>query len=85
MKAKLNAGSCGDAEQLRSTIGQWDTFISLYKDLFGSHTRKYHWEIRHLMGRNDRPEGIRMLLVGNSGYTKLQKLYRELREEKKIK
>jgi len=76
--------SGGDAWQL-STIRKWDSFLALYKDLFGGNTRKYHWNKDHLDGQNDRPEGIMMLLDGSTGYKKLNAEYYRLKKEKKLK
>ena len=74
----------GDASQV-SVMKEWDTFMSLYKDLFGGINRKEHWDKRHLHGSNDRPEGIRMLLNGTTGYKTLHKEYYRLKKEKNIK
>jgi hypothetical protein len=74
----------GDAWQL-STIRKWDSFLTLYKDLFAGNSRKYHWDIDHLHGRNDRPEGIMMLLDKSTGYRELSAKYYRLKKEKKLK
>ena len=79
-----NQIGAGDAHQL-CTIRQWDTFLTLYKDLFGGISRKYHWNKVHLHGVNDRPEGIMKLLHGNTGYKSLYNRYRMLKKEKKLK
>jgi len=77
-------GQGGDSGQV-SVMREWDTFMSLYKDLFGGINRKEHWDKSHLHGRNDRPEGIRMLLNGSTGYKTLHKKYNRLKKEKNIK
>ena len=76
---------CGDSHQV-STIRQWDPFLSLYKDLFSGHSRKYHWSLDRLfpMGKNDRPEGIMKLLDGSTGHKELNKKYYALKKEKKL-
>jgi len=74
----------GDAYQL-NTIRQWDSFLTLYKDLFSGNTRRYHWDTDHLNGQNDRPEGIMMLLDGSTGYKNLNAEYYRLKKEKKLK
>lgn len=82
--ANSNSGS-GDANQVLCTIREWDPFMTLYPDLFSGETRRYHWSKKHLNGKNDRPEGIRKLIDGTTGYKKLREKYFELKEAKKLK
>ena len=76
---------CNDANQISATLREWDPFLSLYKDLFGGNTRKYHWQLNHLNGHNDRPEGIMKLMNRTSGYKDLYTRYYNLKKEKGLK
>jgi hypothetical protein len=76
--------SGGDGHQL-CTIREWDTFLTLYKDLFGGISRKYHWNKTHMHGVNDRPEGIMKLMKGGTGYKALADRYAMLKKERKLK
>jgi len=78
-------GENSDANQLSKTIKHWDPFMSLYSDLFSGQNRKYHWDISHLKGFSDRPEGIIKLVDGTTHYKALYKKYNDLRERKKTK
>ena len=78
-------GGDSDSSQV-STMKQWDTFLSFYKDLFGEESRKYHWDSARLKTNCcDRPEGIRMLLNNSTGHQELAKKYHTLKKEKKSK
>lgn len=77
--------SSEDALQLESSIREWDPFMTLYPDLFGDNTRKYHWDVAHLHGDSGMCEGIRVLMNGNTKYKKLHKKYFKLKEAKKLK
>ena len=74
----------GDSHQVH-TMGSWNSFLTLYKDLFAGNTRKYHWDKDHLNGVNDRPEGIMKLIDGTTGYKTLNAKYYKLKKEKKLK
>ena len=81
--AKSSVGT--DAAQLSDTIREWDNFMFLYKEMFGSANRKYHWRRSHLHGGNDRPEGIQKLLNGTTYYKSLHQKYYKLKEANKLK
>jgi len=83
-RAKSNNNS-GDGAQLWKTLREWDNFMFLYKDLFGSETRKYHWQLGHLNGGSDRPEGIMKLMNGTTHYKSLHRRYYKLKEVNKLK
>jgi len=78
-KAADNRG--GDGYQVARSIHEWDNFMALYKKLFGNNNRKYHWQVSHLNGRSDRPEGIQKLMDGTTGYTSLHNKYYKLKKE----
>lgn len=75
-------GRGGDAYQLSETVLEWDMVMSLYKELFGCHTRKYNWDKCHLDGKPDRPEGILKLLTGTSPNKSLYERYKRLKNQK---
>jgi hypothetical protein len=79
-----NTCSSGDGMQLRKSIREWDNLMILYKDMFGSENRKYHWALSHLNGGSDRPEGIMKLITGTTYYKELHKKFFELKKEKNL-
>jgi len=81
----VHLGSNDDAAQIYATIKHWDSFMTLYKDLFGGVPRKSHWNVSHLHGGNSRPEGIRWLIDDSTRYKTLRKKYFKLKEEKHLR
>ncbi len=76
------SGRNEDATQLSKTVRHWDSFMTLYPDLFADQNRKYHWDVSHLNGGNDRPEGIYKLIAGTTRYEDLYNKYNDLRRKK---